>query len=171
MSSGRSECQSGISPTYEFVLDILQEGKLGLEEVQCCYGNVFAPWDVESPQTLAVLRQVKQGSEEVKRSKAQEWTFLDRWLYALCGCVSLTGPWSYYNQRGRDAGVCAGRVQPLPRRSRWCPGSCWDTSWWGCGSARPPTPGCRLWFLAAWTETDVGGPGGAPPGKNRNNRN
>lgn len=51
-----------ISPTYEFVVEILQEGQLCLEEVHCCYGDVVAPGDVERPQTFAVLHQEEQGS-------------------------------------------------------------------------------------------------------------
>ena len=38
----QSEYKGYISPTYEFVVDILQEGQPGLKEVHRCWGDVFA---------------------------------------------------------------------------------------------------------------------------------
>lgn len=39
----QSEGKSVISPTYEFAVDIFQEGQLWLKEIHSCYRDVLAP--------------------------------------------------------------------------------------------------------------------------------
>ena len=61
-----SECKYMISPTYEFVVDIFQEGQLWMKELQSCHGDVFAPWDVQCSQAFTVLHQEEQRSGGIR---------------------------------------------------------------------------------------------------------
>lgn len=82
--------------------------------------------------------------------------------------MPLTCQWCYCSRRGRDAAAFLDKVQPVPLRGHWFPGSGWEPGWWGYGSARLLTPSWHQWSPAAWRETDGGGLGNAPPEQRRN---